>query len=121
MSDSKKRALIAKYNQPVPRYTSYPSHPFWNDVPSRSSWLDLVKKTFTQSNSESGISLYIHLPFCETLCTYCGCNKRITRNHKVEEGYITTLLNEWNTYLKCFPEKPIIRELHLGGGYPYLF
>ena len=72
-----------------------------------------------EENNE--ISLYIHLPYCENLCTYCGCNKRITKNHKVESPYIQTVLKEWALYLKALPARPIIKELHLGGGTPTFF
>lgn len=68
-----------------------------------------------------GISLYIHLPFCESLCTYCGCNKRITTNHSVEDEYIDAVLKEWDIYLSLMGEKPLVREIHLGGGTPTFF
>ncbi|WP_026463875.1 oxygen-independent coproporphyrinogen III oxidase [Adhaeribacter aquaticus] len=117
-----KHLLIQKYNVPAPRYTSYPTIPFWDkDAPSADKWFDVVKRTFVESNQQKGISLYIHLPYCESLCTYCGCNTRITKNHSVEKSYIKTLLKEWQLYLEQFPEKPIIRELHLGGGTPTFF
>ena len=117
-----KEGLIKKYNVPVPRYTSYPTVPFWDkDVPDHKQWLQVVKRTFDESNESLGISVYIHLPYCESLCTYCGCNTRITKNHSVENSYIDTLLAEWKTYLDVFDEKPIIRELHLGGGTPTFF
>lgn len=121
-SMSTKEALIKKYNVPAPRYTSYPTVPLWNnEVTSSEKWMQIVKKTFEESNKEKGISLYIHLPFCESLCTYCGCNTRITKNHKVEEGYIEAVLNEWQLYLNNMAEKPVISELHLGGGTPTFF
>src|ERR1019366_5382874 len=63
----------------------------------------------------------IHLPFCENLCTYCGCNTRITVNHAVEKIYITAVLKEWALYLSLFEAAPRIRELHLGGGTPTFF
>ncbi len=114
--------LIAKYNVPAPRYTSYPTVPFWDTAsPTSEAWFKVVNKTFSESNQQKGISLYIHLPFCEALCTYCGCNTRITKNHAVEGGYIAALLQEWKLYVDQFPEKPIIRELHLGGGTPTFF
>jgi oxygen-independent coproporphyrinogen-3 oxidase len=114
--------LISKYNVPVPRYTSYPTVPYWDtQVPSERDWLSAVRRAFRESNKEKGISLYIHLPFCESLCTYCGCNTRITRNHKVEEKYIEALLAEWQIYLDSFDGKPAIRELHIGGGTPTFF
>ncbi|WP_192821826.1 oxygen-independent coproporphyrinogen III oxidase [Rufibacter sp. LB8] len=114
--------LVQKYDVPAPRYTSYPTVPFWDATPpTASQWFEVVERVFTESNQEKGISLYLHLPFCEALCTYCGCNTRITKNHSVEGGYIESLLQEWSLYLRHFPEKPIIRELHLGGGTPTFF
>lgn len=114
--------LIQKYNIPGPRYTSYPTVPFW-DIHSFSGkkWEATVKQSFSESNSKEGISLYIHLPFCESMCTFCGCHKRITKRHDVEVPYIRTLLKEWSLYLELFDERPIIKELHLGGGTPTFF
>jgi len=114
--------LIAKYHVAAPRYTSYPTVPYWNNADFDSSkWAEAVRHSFTHSNAADGISVYIHLPFCESLCTYCGCNTRITRNHKVEIPYIMALLKEWKAYLRIFGERPVIRELHLGGGTPTFF
>ncbi len=114
--------LIRKYNVPGPRYTSYPPVPAWNTTPpSRRQWACEVADTFSHTNATDGISLYIHLPFCESLCTYCGCNTRITVNHQVEKPYLDTLLKEWQLYLQLFDEKPRIAQLHLGGGTPTFF
>lgn len=114
--------LIQKYDVPVPRYTSYPTVPYWDQGEfDNRKWMQVVQRTFEESNSGKGISLYIHLPFCERLCTYCGCNKRITKNHAVEEGYLNSILDEWRLYREHFKEKPVIRELHLGGGTPTFF
>lgn len=115
-------SLIQKYNVPGPRYTSYPTVPYWDvDSFSGNKWEASVKKSFTESNSDEGISLYIHLPYCESMCTFCGCHKRITKRHDVELPYIQSVLKEWNLYVALFPEKPIIKELHLGGGTPTFF
>ncbi len=76
--------LLNKYNVPVPRYTSYPTVPFWNENLNISQWRKAFRDQFRIANSAEGLSLYIHLPFCESLCTYCGCNKKITTNHRVE-------------------------------------
>jgi len=118
MSDN----LIQKYNIAGPRYTSYPTVPFWNKAGIEYQiWVDSVKKSFQQSNSTEGISIYIHLPFCENLCTFCGCHKRITKQHGVEEPYVDVVLKEWDLYCELFDEKPRIKELHLGGGTPTFF
>jgi oxygen-independent coproporphyrinogen III oxidase len=114
--------LIKKYDVPTPRYTSYPAVPYWQtDLFTTEKWIDAVRRTFEESNDTNGISLYLHLPFCESLCTYCACNKRITKNHGVEIKYIRSLLKEWEQYLRIFGRKPVIRELHLGGGTPTFF
>ena len=111
--------LIQKYNIAAPRYTSYPTVPYWQkEKPTSKNWLKNVQAAFEKDND---ISLYIHLPFCESLCTYCGCNKRITKNHQLEVPYIKALLKEWQLYLAALPYTPIIRELHLGGGTPTFF
>lgn len=80
-----------------------------------------MKRSFAESNSSEGISLYIHLPFCESLCTFCGCHKRITKRHDMEEPYVDTVLKEWRLYIDVLKEKPIIKEIHLGGGTPTFF
>ncbi len=115
-------SLVNKYNIAGPRYTSYPTVPYWNNETfSLKKWKSSLIKSFKESNSDEGISLYIHLPYCESLCTFCGCNKRITKQHSVESPYITAVLKEWDLYLELFDEKPIIKELHLGGGTPTFF
>jgi oxygen-independent coproporphyrinogen-3 oxidase len=113
--------LISKYNIATPRYTSYPTVPYWEKAPSQQEWKALVKSAFDTTNSKNGISLYIHLPYCESLCTYCACNTRITVNHQVEKPYINSLLKEWQMYLTVFGSKPKIKEIHLGGGTPTFF
>jgi oxygen-independent coproporphyrinogen-3 oxidase len=115
-------SLLQKYNVPGPRYTSYPTVPYWEENEFKPQhWKDSCLKSFAESNVFEGISLYIHLPFCESMCTFCGCNKRITRRHDVEVTYITAVLNEWALYCDLFPEKPRVKELHLGGGTPTFF
>ena len=115
-------SLIQKYNVPGPRYTSYPTVPYWNELDfTYEIWLNTLKKSFVESNSTEGISLYIHLPFCESMCTFCGCNKRITKNHEVENPYIQAILKEWTLYCDLLNERPNIKEIHLGGGTPTFF
>ncbi len=115
-------ALIQKYNIPGPRYTSYPTVPFWDQKGiSVADWKDSLVQCFNESNEKEGISLYIHLPFCESLCTFCACHKKITKQHDVETPYIDALLKEWDLYCNLFPKKPKIKEIHLGGGTPTFF
>ncbi|RZJ80262.1 MAG: oxygen-independent coproporphyrinogen III oxidase, partial [Chryseobacterium sp.] len=114
-------SLIQKYNVSAPRYTSYPTVPYWDcEGFSTAKWIKVISETYA-AHEDEGISLYIHLPYCERLCTYCGCNTRITKNHAVEEPYITALLKEWAMYRDILSSKPKIKELHLGGGTPTFF
>jgi oxygen-independent coproporphyrinogen-3 oxidase len=114
--------LADKYNVAAPRYTSYPTMPYWDiDLFDKEVWKQSVKYSFNESGLTDGISLYIHLPFCEALCTYCGCNTRITKNHGVEIPYIHALIKEWSMYKKLMDEIPVIKEIHLGGGTPTFF
>ncbi|WP_026898166.1 oxygen-independent coproporphyrinogen III oxidase [Daejeonella oryzae] len=113
--------LIKKYNVAAPRYTSYPTVPYWEtEAWTEEEWLISVKRSYREGGSE-GISLYIHLPFCESLCTYCGCNTRITKNHTVEDPYLIAVIKEWKMYCEVLKCKPLIREIHLGGGTPTFF
>lgn len=115
-------SLVQKYNVPGPRYTSYPTVPYWDEQSfSTDKWKESFVKSFTESNATEGISLYIHLPFCESLCTFCGCHKRITKRHDVEDKYIQAVLKEWDLYCDALPETPLIKEIHLGGGTPTFF
>ncbi len=115
-------SLVQKYNIPGPRYTSYPTVPYWEEKSFTSKkWEKSFQKAFIESNASEGISLYIHLPFCESLCTFCGCNKRITKRHEVETPYMESVLKEWRMYCDKLPEKPLIKEIHLGGGTPTFF
>lgn len=114
--------LIQKYAVPGPRYTSYPTVPYWKPGrPTDHSWEGRALHTFLETNDNLGISLYIHLPYCESLCTYCGCNTRITKNHLVEKPYVLAVLREWSMYLDLFQVTPLISSIHLGGGTPTFF
>lgn len=114
--------LLKKYDVPVPRYTSYPTVPNWQTKDfSLNEWKNTLKVAFDAGNTARGISLYIHLPFCESLCTYCACNTRITKNHAVEDKYIKAVLQEWSLYKAIFGSTVLLREMHIGGGTPTFF
>ena len=115
-------SLINKYNVAGPRYTSYPTVPYWDmDTFSLKKWKSSLQQSFKESNTSEGLSLYLHLPFCESLCTFCGCHKRITKRHEVESPYLKALIKEWSLYIALLGSKPKIKELHLGGGTPTFF
>ena len=111
--------LIKKYNVAGPRYTSYPTVPYWdNELFTTQKWQNTLKES---SDKDESISLYIHLPFCESLCTFCACNKRITKQHAVEIPYINALLKELDLYVELYNYKPTVRDIHFGGGTPTFF
>ncbi len=113
--------LFAKYDVPAPRYTSYPTVPFWSDSPGPTQWLDAIR---TACDDETASwSLYFHLPFCETLCTFCACNTVITHDHGREATYINLLHKEWQLYREQVPalQRRPLRQLELGGGSPTFF
>lgn len=112
--------LFDKYNVPTPRYTSFPTIPFWKDSYKHADWQNDLVKAY-HKHGEEGISLYIHLPYCEHLCTYCGCHKFISQQHSVEDPYIDGVLKEWALYENLLNKKILINEIHLGGGTPTFF
>lgn len=111
--------LFQKYNVAGPRYTSYPTVPYWSENPTEAQWIETIGRALDESKDQGiGAALYIHIPFCESLCTYCGCNTRISRNHKVASPYVQTVLKEWKLYQERLQRKIKLTEIHLGGGTP---
>lgn len=111
------RELLQKYDVPVPRYTSYPTVPYWTEAPSEEEWLKALHHSLEPGSSWS---LYLHIPFCETLCTFCGCNTSITKDHAKGLPYVDSLHQEWNYYKERLPElrDRTLSHVHLGGGTP---
>jgi oxygen-independent coproporphyrinogen III oxidase len=110
--------LIAKYDVPGPRYTSYPTVPYWDAPPDAAQWITHIARALARGEGR-GASLYVHIPFCRSLCTFCGCNTRITRSHSFVTPYVQALLAEMDLYLRALDcDRIEIGELHLGGGTP---
>lgn len=110
--------LFARYDVPVPRYTSFPPVPHWRDTPDTDTWLSSIRDALAPDAASTAV--YVHVPFCETLCTFCGCNTVITKNHGHEDPYVDLVLAELDRYLAAVPEldaRPL-RQLHIGGGTP---
>ena len=106
--------LIRKYAVPVPRYTSYPTAPqFSPDVSS-----DLYETWLEELAPNSSISLYAHIPFCDTLCWYCGCTTKATRQYTPVADYLRNLINEISYVTSHLRQRPIVRHIHWGGGSP---
>lgn len=112
------KQLLKKYDVPVPRYTSYPTVPYWEKTPTSQEWMQALQESL--SPQEASWSLYLHIPFCETLCTFCGCNTSITKDHTKGQPYVQALLKEWALYRERLPElgQRKLQHIHLGGGTP---
>lgn len=113
--------LLKKYDVPGPRYTSYPTILYWDDEPTVDDLIQSVSKGLDYAAREgAGAAIYVHIPFCRSLCTYCGCNSRITSNTALGRPYVETVLREWKIYRQHLETQTAITvsELHLGGGTP---
>lgn len=110
--------LFAKYDVPMPRYTSYPTVPQWHQTPTLEEWTTSL--TRVAAEPDASMAVYVHVPFCESLCTFCGCNTVITRDHGREDPYVDLVLQELDAYLAAVPSlaSAPVRQFHLGGGTP---
>ncbi|MDO8860288.1 oxygen-independent coproporphyrinogen III oxidase [Haliea sp. E1-2-M8] len=108
-------ALIARYNLAGPRYTSYPTAAQFRDDVSETQWREAI----TASNEVSApLSLYFHIPFCNTVCYYCACNKIVTANRQRASDYLRFLHREIELQAAAVNPERIVRQLHWGGGTP---
>jgi len=108
-------SLVQKYNVPGPRYTSYPPATHFSDQVSRE---DLLAQMRANAQSERDLSLYFHLPFCWSLCWFCGCTTVITTEQKASERYIEYLKKELALAGKMLNRRRKVVQLHFGGGTP---
>lgn len=107
--------LIRSYDKSGPRYTSYPTAVQFDEDFSAADY----KKQIELSNARNGdLSLYFHIPFCDTICFYCGCNKIVTKNRNRAEPYLEHLYKEIELQASLFDNKRIVSQLHWGGGTP---
>lgn len=106
--------LLRRYGAPVPRYTSYPTAPHFSDAvgqPLYSAWLEKLE-------NDTPLSLYIHIPFCNELCWYCGCSTKITRQKSPIARYLKALAREIDTVAGLIKSRHSISHIHWGGGSP---
>lgn len=109
--------LIKKYDRPGPRYTSYPTAPHFSESFSADNYLDEIIRTNILASAPN-LSLYYHLPFCDTLCYFCGCNMIITRNRDRIKEYVKYLKNEINLLRTNLKNDRKVVQIHWGGGTP---
>jgi len=111
--------LTPKYDRPGPRYTSYPPAPHFTDEITGATAREVYQ---ARGKGAPPLSLYAHLPFCEALCTYCGCNVIISRNHTIVERYLAGLAKEITLAADALAGGPLeVVQFHLGGGTPTFF
>lgn len=109
--------LLDRYNVPGPRYTSYPTAPEWSDALGPAEHEEALKRS-NESRPVRPLSIYTHLPFCERLCLYCGCNVVISKNHEVLIPYLKNLKWEIDQLSKIVDRSRPVVQLHWGGGTP---
>lgn len=113
---SRRLALLARYDQKAPRYTSYPTAlQFSQDVGA-----DVYEQWLATLAPDQALSLYVHIPLCEQLCWYCGCNTRAVNKSEHVSAYVARLIDELALLEKRLPHRPRLKAIHLGGGTPNL-
>ncbi len=111
-----KYALVARYSAPVPRYTSYPTAPHFSDAVDAGTYLSWLR----QISRTDPVSVYIHIPFCDRLCWFCGCHTKHTTRYEPVRAYLGVLSQELTLLGEALGFKPQLGQLHLGGGSPSL-
>src|SRR6267143_195419 len=107
--------FLAKYNRPGPRYTSYPTAPVWNDAFGPA---DLERVHEGAERAQTPVSLYMHIPFCESLCLFCACNVIIQKDKRVAPPYLGVLKQELDRVSRSVSKQREVVQFHWGGGTP---
>lgn len=107
--------LIKKYDKSGPRYTSYPTA---IQFTGNFSEQDYYQQVNLSNERNTPLSLYFHIPFCDTICYYCGCNKIVTKNRNHAQPYLDAVYKELALQGKLFKATRIVNQLHWGGGTP---
>ena len=113
--------LLARYNISGPRYTSYPTADRFHADFAESHYLAALQQRQTQQQTAQGaqpLSVYVHLPFCQSLCYFCACNKIVTQRTDAATSYLQYLQREIDLQAAHFGGKQSVSQLHLGGGTP---
>jgi oxygen-independent coproporphyrinogen-3 oxidase len=111
------KRLLSAYNVAGPRYTSYPTAPIWTNDYTANHHVEAIKNA-NNGSTRAPISLYFHLPFCESRCLFCGCNVVITRRKEEAEKYLSYLFREIDSMANLIDtDRPVV-QLHWGGGTP---
>ncbi len=105
---------IRKYDQRIPRYTSYPTAPFWKEEINAAAWCEHLEQT---RRHQKPLSIYVHIPFCGKRCFFCGCNAIVTRKAGVAQAYLELVAREIEMTARLIGSSSMV-QLHLGGGTP---
>jgi len=109
--------LLERHGLPGPRYTSYPTAMHWGAAPPADAWLGALDRALSRREARAG--LYVHIPFCSALCTFCGCNMRVARSHALAAPYVGNVLKEHAMYRSRIARPSLaLGGLYLGGGTP---
>ncbi|MBI3294888.1 MAG: oxygen-independent coproporphyrinogen III oxidase [Deltaproteobacteria bacterium] len=108
------KALIQKYSISGPRYTSYPTAPQWSEAVGETAH----RKALARADARFPFALYVHIPFCESLCLYCGCNIHLTHDHSMGARYCEAVIHEIETVARLISGRPAVSQMAWGGGTP---
>ena len=111
-----KTGLIKRYGGPAPRYTSYPTAPHFTPAVTEA----IYRNRLAALPGDHPVSLYIHIPYCDTLCWFCGCHTKITRQYKPVGGYVDTVIAELELLAEALSRPHAMSHMHWGGGSPTL-
>jgi oxygen-independent coproporphyrinogen-3 oxidase len=109
--------LLLRLSRPGPRYTSYPTAPEWTTALGEKELLEHLARADAEG-ADSPLSLYFHIPFCQAMCTYCGCNVVVARRRDRADRYLDYLTREMDLLCGHLPRRRAASQLHLGGGTP---
>lgn len=118
MQSKLNKELLKKYSVSIPRYTSYPTAPEWKEDFTSEDYLSVTKEA---NKAKSPISLYFHLPFCESRCYFCACNVVISKKKDIVHPYLVRLKKEICEVAKLINNERKVEQIHLGGGTPTFF
>ena len=108
--------LLARYDRPGPRYTSYPTAVSFHEGVGEEEYLERLARA--DALADEPLSLYAHLPFCKERCLYCGCNVVVTPHHRIARDYLGNLIEEIDLLARHLPRRRVLSQLHWGGGTP---
>ncbi len=107
--------LLQKYSKPGPRYTSYPTAPYFTEKFGEAEWIEEIKQT---QNTGRDLSLYTHIPFCDTLCYFCGCNMMATHDYAKATKYLGFMFQDIDRIAAMVNPERVVKQFHWGGGTP---